>query len=74
MLLKKRLTRYHKQIIAEVFRERTLRDGTEQELLVDSKTFNNSIFPKEPTEKTYEAANEWADRVILLHFKFTKND
>lgn len=75
MLLKKRLTRYGKQIIAEVFYEKAWNktiwpEGYTTEVLVDSKTFNNTIFHKEPTEKHYEAAIKWADRVITLHFKY----
>lgn len=70
MLFKKRLTRYGKQIIAEVFYEKAWPAGYTTEVLVDSKTFNNTIFHKEPTEKHYEAAIKWADRVITLHFKY----
>ena len=51
--MEKRLTRMGKSIIAEVFRKETLRDGTVQEILVDSKEFNGwagSLFGKEPTQ------------------------
>lgn len=72
--MEKRLTRMGKSIIAEVFRKETLRDGTVQEILVDSKEFNGwagSLFGKEPTQKTYDKADKWAVNVIYLHTKNT---
>jgi len=72
--MKKRLTRIGKTIIAEVYRVKTLREGTVQEIVVDSKNFNEwagSLLGKEPTQKTYDEANKWADGVIYLHLKNT---
>lgn len=72
--MEKRLTRMGKSIIAEVYRKKTLRDGTVQEILVDSKEFNGwagSLLYKEPTQKTYDEAHKWADNLIFLHFANT---
>ncbi len=70
--LKKKITRYGKSLIAEAYY--STGGNFTADVVVDSKTFNGrSFFRREPTDKDYEEANAWLDRVVLLHYKHTKN-
>ncbi len=72
MILKKKITRHRKTLIAEVYYETGGRFTAD--VIIDTKTFNDSVFiNREPTDKDYEEANAWLDRVVLLHYKHTKN-
>jgi hypothetical protein len=76
MKLFKKLSREGKVIRAEVYYQREV-FGMNTEILIDYKLFNNikgSLFGIEPTQKTYDAANQWADKVIYLHVKNTMLD
>lgn len=75
--MNKRITRQFKSLRCEVYvtKEIDVRgEMMEFETTVDFKEFNffKGLLGFEPTDKTYDKANKWADNVIELHKRNTQ--
>ncbi len=69
--MRKEITRVGKIIVVDIRNMVTFANDMSYDFLIDSKSFNwiGSFFGIDPTQKTYDKANKWADDIISLHAK-----